>query len=157
MTAAVALSTVVIPSVAAPAAPVREASTEAAASTAARKQNQPVTVSGRTTETSLVVANPDGSFTHTEHVKPVRAKRDDAWVSIDLTLRRRADGLVEPAASPVDLRLSGGGGQALARLGRDGREVGLGWDGALPAPVLEGPTATYPEVLPGWTLSCGPR
>ncbi|MGO1052196.1 LamG-like jellyroll fold domain-containing protein [Crossiella sp. CA198] len=142
----------VIPAVAAPAAPVRDAATETAASNAARVQNQPVKVTAKTTETTEVMANPNGSFTLTEHIKPVRAKRGDTWVPIDLTLRTRADGLVEPAASPVDLRLSGGGTQALATLGRDGREVGLGWEGVLPAPVLDGRTATYREVLPGADL-----
>ncbi|MBP2478602.1 hypothetical protein JOF53_007474 [Crossiella equi] len=152
-TAALALSTVVIPGTAAQAAPAREAATEAAASTAARQQNKPVQVTSRTTESSDVVANPDGTFTRTEHVSPVRAKRGDTWVPIDLTLRTRPDGLVEPAASPVELRLSGGGtGQPLAVLGRDGREVGLGWDAPLPTPVLSTDTATYREVYPGADL-----
>ncbi|MCK2241356.1 MULTISPECIES: LamG domain-containing protein [unclassified Crossiella] len=150
--AAIALSTVVIPAAAAPAAPVREATAELAASRAAKAQNKPVTVAVRTTESTEVVANPDGSFTHVEHLQPVRAKRGDNWVPIDLNLRKRADGLIEPAASAVDVRLSGGGSQALAVLGRDSREVGLGWEGALPAPVLAGTTATYREVLPGVDL-----
>lgn len=151
--AAIALSTVTIPAQAAPAAPARPATAEATASAAAKAQNKPVAVAGRTTETIEVLANPDGSFTHVEHIQPVRAKRGDNWVPIDLNLRKRADGLIEPAAAPGDVRFSGGGnGQALAILGRDGREVGLGWEGALPAPVLSGNTATYPEVLPGADL-----
>ncbi|GAA2790574.1 LamG domain-containing protein [Crossiella cryophila] len=142
----------VIPAVAAPAAPARETGSESAARAAAKQQNKPVPVASKTTETGQVVANPDGSFTLTEHVQPVRVRRGDQWAPIDLTLRKRADGLVEPAASPVDLRLSGGGAQKLAVLGRDGREVGLGWEGALPTPVLTGATATYAEVYPGADL-----
>ncbi|MBP2478605.1 hypothetical protein JOF53_007477 [Crossiella equi] len=130
-----------------------EAATEVAASAAARQQNKPVQVAAKTTESSEVVANPDGTFTRTEHVSPVRAKRGESWVPIDLSLRTRPDGLVEPAASPVELRLSGGGTtQPLAVLGRDGREVGLGWDGPLPTPVLSADTATYREVYPGADL-----
>jgi hypothetical protein len=40
----------------------------------------------------------------------------------------------------------------LASLSQDGVTVSLGWSGALPAPGLDGPTATYRGVLPGVDL-----
>src|SRR5688572_12145574 len=43
---------------------------------------------------------------------------------------------------------SGGGTGPLARITSGGREVAMGWPAALPAPVLSGDTATYPNVLP---------
>lgn len=122
---------------------------EAAASAAAREYNTPVRVSDLTTETEDVLANPDGTFTWTQSVRPVRVRRGDTWRPLDLTLVRRADGVIGPEAASVDLRLSGGGRQSpLVVVGKDGYEVGLGWDGELPAPELDGPTATYREVLP---------
>jgi hypothetical protein len=64
------------------------------------------------------------------------------------------DGTIGPRVAAVDLRLSGGGAQSpLVVVADSGLEVGLGWQGSLPAPVLEGPTATYPEVLPGVDLT----
>jgi hypothetical protein len=71
---------------------------------------------------------------------------------VDLTLHRQADGSVAPAASPVPARLSGGGTGAFASVTTHGSTVGWAWPGPLPAPVLSGDTATYPEVLPGVDL-----
>ncbi|RZS36373.1 concanavalin A-like lectin/glucanase superfamily protein [Herbihabitans rhizosphaerae] len=96
-----------------------------------------------------MLAHPDGSLSWSQSLRPVRVRQGDSWRGVDLTLARRADGVVAPVAAPVDLRLSGGGTSSpLVVLGRDGREIGLGWAGALPEPVLSGPTATYPNVLP---------
>jgi len=127
---------------------------EAAASSAAVRFGKPVVVADKTSETEQVVANPDGSFTSTSSLRPVRVREGGEWVPVDLTLERRADGTVGPRVAAVDLRLSGGGAQSpLVVVADGGREVGLGWQGSLPAPVLEGPTATYPEVLPGVDLT----
>ncbi|WP_436775185.1 FG-GAP-like repeat-containing protein [Yinghuangia sp. YIM S09857] len=63
------------------------------------------------------------------------------------------DGSVRPKATRANLRLSGGGdSMPLATLSKDGREIALTWSGGLPQPVLQGDTATYPEVLPGVDL-----
>ncbi|MCP3805476.1 DNRLRE domain-containing protein [Allokutzneria sp. A3M-2-11 16] len=112
-------------------------------------------VGSMTTETTEVVANPDGSHTWTEHLQPVRVRRGTGWVPVDLKLVKRSDGSIAPAAAPVDLRFSGGGkgnSSPLVVLGRDAREVGLRWRNELPVPVLDGPQATYREVLPGVDL-----
>ncbi|MFD0396167.1 hypothetical protein ACFQ3Z_44675 [Streptomyces nogalater] len=40
----------------------------------------------------------------------------------------------------------------MIRLGKGGRSVTLDWAGVLPQPVLDGPTATYPDVFDGVDL-----
>lgn len=127
---------------------------EAAASAAAVEYGESVRVADKTSETEEVLANPDGTFTLNQNLRPVRVQQDGEWTPVDLTLERRADGSIGPVAAAVHLRLSGGGEQGpLVVLGEDGHEVGLGWTGALPTPMLDGPTATYAEVLPGVDLT----
>ncbi|WP_018350856.1 LamG-like jellyroll fold domain-containing protein [Longispora albida] len=106
------------------------------------------------TETGQTFVNPDGTNTWETAPLPRRVKRaDGSWADIDLTLRRNADGSVSPAAAPVALTISGGGNAPLVSANTEGKELALTWqDGALPAPVLDGTTATYPEVLPGVDL-----
>lgn len=134
------------------------------ASVTARSSGQRVEVlsersaSGR----SWVLAS---GLVESEFTGPVRfadpaAIRTGGWRDIDTTLRVGADGSVSPVAVPGLLRLSGGGdGERLVSFAdRDGRSVSLGsgLPGAvLPEPVLDGSTATYPDVLPGWM--CGWR
>ncbi|MCC5575897.1 laminin G domain-containing protein [Microtetraspora sp. AC03309] len=110
-----------------------------------------VEVTGARTEFTTTYANPDGeSFRLEQTTVPVRVKGpDDAWVSPDATLERRADGSVGPVAAAVGISFSGGGdGARLLTMTRDGRTLELGWPGTLPAPVLDGPNATYTDVLP---------
>lgn len=156
----VVLSTVVVPSVAV-AAPVPVvpdgAATEAAAMSAARAGGKSVRVLDKTDEVTEVRANPDGTFTWTQHVRPVRVKQSGKWTPVDTTLIRRSDGSVGPRATVVELTLSGGGKGSKARgplvkMAANGTEAGLDWQTDLPEPVLDGPTATYPEVLPGVDL-----
>lgn len=104
------------------------------------------------TETGEVFANPDGSKTLVQHAVPVRVRRGAGWVAPDPTLRRGADGTVRPVATVSPMVLSGGGDAALLTIGSAGAQVRIGWPGGLPAPRLDGPTATYPEVLPGVDL-----
>jgi hypothetical protein len=59
---------------------------------------------------------------------------------------------VAPVASVLPMTFSGGGSAPLARLADGGRELAVSWPAALPAPVLSGDTAVYPEVLPGVDL-----
>ncbi|WP_203862917.1 RICIN domain-containing protein [Plantactinospora mayteni] len=127
--------------------------TEAArAANTARLTGVPVEIVGERTETSRVFANPSGTRSLEQYVLPVRARRDGQWVAIDTQLVRDADGRVAPAATPIGLRLSGGGSGPLVTAERDGAELALFWPEALPAPVLAGDVATYPEVLPGVDL-----
>jgi hypothetical protein len=141
------------PSVSPPAVPW-EVVGEAAAVAAAVRSGQPVVVADKTSETEEVVANPDGTLTSTRSLRPVRVRQDGEWAPVDLTMVHREDGSIGPRAAAVDLRVSGGGVQVpLVVVGENGHEVGLGWSGVLPAPTLDGPTATYPEVVAGVDLT----
>ncbi|MFD1044704.1 hypothetical protein ACFQ1S_03400 [Kibdelosporangium lantanae] len=76
-------------------------------------------------ETSDTVANPDGTFTMTRALRPVRVKQGQGWSPPDSTLQAKGDALA-PKAVTADVSLS--------------------------APVVTGSLATYPEVLPGVDL-----
>ncbi|MEU4445720.1 LamG-like jellyroll fold domain-containing protein [Actinosynnema sp. NPDC050801] len=125
---------------------------ESTALTEAQRTGQPVAVVDEYTETSEVLANPDGTFTMRTHVQPVRVKRDGAWRDVDSTLTRTSDGGLAPVASPVGVTFSGGGTAPLVTM-RDGdKQFALNWPSPLPAPVVDGSTATYPGVFPGVDL-----
>ncbi|OIJ94903.1 hypothetical protein BIV25_21170 [Streptomyces sp. MUSC 14] len=123
----------------------------------------------RRTETSTTWANPEGTLTTTVSGGPVRKLEEGQWVDLNATLRRQADGGIEAEAHPGDLRLAGPGGDrarsvkeaadapaAAARdlitLGAGARKIGVQWKGGLPAPVLDGARATYPDAVPGADL-----
>ncbi|WP_436495333.1 hypothetical protein [Actinokineospora sp. HUAS TT18] len=152
LVAATVLSPLAPGSVAFAAPAADEAQTEAAASAAAKAGGKSVRVLEKTTETTEVRANPDGTFSWTQHLRPVRVKQSGKWVPADPTLVRREDGSVGPRATVVDLSLSGGGRGSLVKVAADGVEAAVDWETDLPTPVLDGASATYPEVLPGVDL-----
>ncbi|MET9878620.1 LamG domain-containing protein [Actinacidiphila glaucinigra] len=122
--------------------------TEDEALAQAAASGKSVEVTSRRGEANEVFAEPDGSFTAVEHVKPVRTLRGGKWVPIDTTLSK-TDGMVAPAATALDVAFSGGGSdQPLIRVRQSGRELRLSWPKPLPEPVLDGDTATYKSVLP---------
>ncbi|MER6703791.1 LamG-like jellyroll fold domain-containing protein [Streptomyces fumanus] len=104
------------------------------------------------TERSTTVANPDGTFTQTESVQPVRVRKDGSWRDVDTTLERRPDGTWAPKAAVTAMSFSGGGGRTFGRMEKDGRALSLDWSADLPEPQVEGSTATYADVLPGVDL-----
>ncbi|MFE0461670.1 ricin-type beta-trefoil lectin domain protein [Kitasatospora sp. NPDC058965] len=119
----------------------------------AKKTGKPVTVDALTTETSLTVANPDGSFTTTTNVQAARVKKGGAWVATDATLAKNADGTFSPAATPSGVTLSGGGTAPLAAFkDKAGHQFAMTLPFALPKPTVNGDTATYADVLPGVDL-----
>lgn len=125
---------------------------EDAAVAEAKRTGKPVPVPLATTETDTVVANPDGTLGLTRSVAPLRTKRDGKWTELDATLVKAADGTLSPKASVSGLTLSGGGTAPLATLDQDGKQLVLSWPEPLPAPVLQGASAVYREVLPGTDL-----
>ena len=131
-----------------PDAAVTEQPSEAAALAAARASGQRVEVSSLRSATERVFANPSGTFAAEINTLPVRVRQGTGWVPVDTTLRARPDGTVRPAATTVPMALSGGGSAPLARVWWQGRDFALGWPGPLPAPVLDGASATYRDVLP---------
>ncbi|MGW8604485.1 LamG domain-containing protein [Streptomyces sp. NPDC055893] len=130
------------------------ATPESAASEAAAETGQRAEVLARTTETSQVFANPDGTFTKEMSAAPVRAQKGDgSWAAIDTALVRTGDGRVETKATVNRVEFSGGGSdQPMATVSKTGKELSLAWPGALPEPDLDGSTATYREVFPGVDL-----
>lgn len=161
--AAIVLSTVVMalppsgppPAVAVPRTEVKcaaERPDRTSAALTAQLCGGQVEVADLRSETTQVHANPDGSFTARVHRAPVRTRQGDAWVPVDLTLRRGADGTVTPVAHPNELRLSGAaeaGSHDVASMTVGADRVAMSWSGTLPAPVLKGDTATYRDVRPG--------
>lgn len=123
---------------------------QASASAAAARFDRRVEVTGLTSETSQVFANPGGTFTAVLNARPVRARQaGGAWAPVDPTLRRAAGGRVTATTSPLRATLSGGGTGPLFVSG----DRTLTWPRALPVPALDGDTAVYREALPGVDLT----
>ncbi|MEU4505314.1 MULTISPECIES: LamG-like jellyroll fold domain-containing protein [unclassified Streptomyces] len=99
-------------------------------------------------ESRDVFATPDGNLEAREYLRPVRARVGGEWKPIDTALTRSGDGDVAPKVSTIGLAFSGGGRAPLVRMKKAGRELALSWPGDLPAPELDGATATYGDVLP---------
>ncbi|GKQ37237.1 hypothetical protein ALMP_37750 [Streptomyces sp. A012304] len=118
----------------------------------AAESGKPVEVVSARTETSETHALPNGNLRHTQHTLPVRVKREGAWTPVDTTLTEVA-GRVSPKATPGRVTFSAGGDTRLVTLADQGGELALTWPKALPEPVLDGATATYPEVFPGVDLA----
>ncbi|MFF8270538.1 ricin-type beta-trefoil lectin domain protein [Streptomyces sp. NPDC016562] len=115
----------------------------------AKSTGKPVVVDAMTTETSLTVINPDGTASTTDNTHAVRTKRGKAWAQLDATLRKNSDGTLSPAVGAVGLTISGGGSGPMATITTaDGKKLAVSAPFALPAPVLDGASATYPNVLP---------
>ncbi|NJC86760.1 LamG-like jellyroll fold domain-containing protein [Planosporangium mesophilum] len=130
--------------------PVRD--TEAEALAAAKADGVRVEILALRGERREVYANPDGTLTAQEHAQAVWTVRSGRWVPVDATLVKQADGSVAPKAAVIGLKLSGGGDGPLLEADRAGRRMSLRWPARLPTPTLDGPRATYGEVLPGVDL-----
>jgi hypothetical protein len=126
---------------------------EAAALATAKTLGKPVLITSKTTATTEYRALPSGQLEATVASAPVRMRdANGGWIAVDVSLVRQADGSVAPKAHPYGLKLSGPVGQGDHDLvALDGRST-LGWSGPLPAPQLDGTTATYREVKPGVDL-----
>lgn len=127
--------------------------TAAGASQRAKASKKPVVVDSMTTATTQVTANPDGSFTRTQSLRPTRMQRNGTWVNLDPTLHPNTNGTVSPNATSGDVALSGGGTGPFATLIGAGHEVSFTLPMTLPAPTISGATATYANVLPNVDLA----
>jgi hypothetical protein len=135
-----------------PACPLTSAD-QATALAAARTCGGRVEVMAARTEKVQIFAEPTGLLTLEATAVPVRVRKPDrGWVPIDTTLSTRSDGSVVPAATVADVRFSGGGSQPLVRLDRNGQTWTMSWPSTLPAPSIDGSSATYAEVFPGVDL-----
>lgn len=121
----------------------------------AKRSGHLVEITSLRSESGEVFAGPDGKLESREHLRPVRVRVDGVWKAIDTDLARTGDGMVAPKATTIGLEFSGGGDAPMVRMTKAGRALAMSWPGRLPAPQLEGDTATYPEVLPGVDLRLG--
>lgn len=125
---------------------------EAAAADLARRTGESVEMADRRTETEQLFAEPDGSRRLVVTALPTRVRQAKGWVDVNPVLTRRPDGTVAPVAAAADVTFSGGGDAPLVRVAKNGAALAYTWPAPLPAPVLDGRTATYPEVFPGVDL-----
>ncbi|MFD0686737.1 FG-GAP-like repeat-containing protein [Actinomadura fibrosa] len=123
------------------------AAQEGAALAEAARTGRRVEVKGLRTETSQVFANPGGTFTRDAYALPQWVRQGGTLVRIDTTLRRNGDGTLSPKAAEVGVRFSGGGTGPLVTIVRDGRSMAWSWPRPLPAPVVDGDTVTYRDIL----------
>ncbi|MFE9094687.1 DNRLRE domain-containing protein [Streptomyces sp. NPDC007264] len=154
---------------------------ETAAMAEARRTGKPVLVDTATTATTLTWALPGGRLKTRITATPTRAKNAEGeWAPIDNTLKRTATAPKDLGVTPVNpavaVRFASGdagkdragarkdradrsftrakapGETVLAEVDLGGHTVAYTWPGTLPEPVLDGPRALYPEVLPGVDL-----
>lgn len=156
---AVFAGSLVLGSEAATASPVASSSEpltapdEPSAASLAEAQGQSVAVESETTETSQVLAQPDGTMTMTSESVPVRVRQGDVWVPTNLDLEDQ-QGWIQPEVAASQVRFADGGSDVLAQIQTpSGEWMSEIWPkGPLPAPQLEGSSATYAAVLPGVDL-----
>ncbi|WP_150209397.1 FG-GAP-like repeat-containing protein [Streptomyces venezuelae] len=129
-----------------------EAKASAKASTDAKRTGKRVEVPSLRSETDEVWANPDGSFTSEQSLVPTRVRRGGAYVPVDTGLAKQKDGRIAPKATVAGLSFSGGGNAPLVTMRKDGRDITLSWPKPLPAPTVQGNSATYAEVMKGVDL-----
>ncbi|WP_190194404.1 LamG-like jellyroll fold domain-containing protein [Streptomyces minutiscleroticus] len=122
--------------------------TESAALAEARRTGDAVEVTSLRSETTEVFATADGHLEAREHLRPVRARVKGEWKATDTSLIKSDDGMVAPKVATIGLEFSGGGDTPLVRMTKAGRTLALSWPDQLPAPALDGDTATYRDVLP---------
>src|SRR5262245_32786090 len=121
---------------------------EVSALAMARACGARVEIESARTEFSQVFADPGGTQTVETSVVPQRARRSDgSWTAIDTSLRRVGEALV-PVGIAADVRFSAGGDGPFATLVHEGHTFSLSWPHRLPAAVVTGDSATYPEVFP---------
>jgi hypothetical protein len=147
-----AVTTIALVSGAVSVVPAAQAGPPKSPEVQARETGKKVEIPDEGSERTKIFVNPDGTRTLESRAEPVRVRRDNGWVPIDTSLRKRADGAVEPSATTTGLVFSGGGDDRLVKLSKDGKDLALTWPGTLPEPRLEGDSATYPEVYPGVDL-----
>ncbi|GLY86075.1 ricin-type beta-trefoil lectin domain protein [Actinoallomurus iriomotensis] len=118
----------------------------------AKASGKKVLVPSLTTATSTTAADPQGTFTLSQSLEPVRVWRGGRWAALDARLHANPDRTLSPNATTTDVSLSGGGTGPLATMTATGHKLSVSWPTPLPAPRISGATATYPSVLDGVDL-----
>lgn len=125
-----------------PAPPVGSMPDVVSARLAAAAQGSRVEVTSLQDEYSDTYVNPDGTFTTETSQSPLRLLRDGQWTDVDYDLQH-VDGGWSPKVSPTPVVFSDGADKDAVALGSGGKEVDLSWDVTLPAPTIDGASATY--------------
>ncbi len=113
----------------------------------AKACGQPVEDMSSRRPDAQVYAHPGGTTELREFWRPRWAKRGDgSWAAVDTALRFEG-GRVTPGNTVLPMWFSNGGDAPFATLADGDRQLALSWPGTLPAPVLDGNSATYPNVL----------
>lgn len=105
-----------------------------------------------TTPTRLVTAKPDGTLTQELSLVPERVKRSGTWTKVDTRLVPNGKGRLTAASTTSDTSVSDGGYDPLVRVEDGAHFFELRWNGALPAPIVDGNKAVYPGVANGVDL-----
>ncbi|MFM9449922.1 DNRLRE domain-containing protein [Streptomyces europaeiscabiei] len=156
--------------------------TDATALARAAKTGKPVEVTALRTARSTTWARPDGRMAKKLYSSPVRAKVGGEWKDIDYDLRRTGNGWEpkatntrmvfsagseatrdgeERASRSTAHRVSllkglttatAADASTLVTLTVDGHDIHLTWPGPVPAPIVDGSRALYPEIFPGADL-----
>ena len=114
----------------------------------ARVQDGRVQVTGETSATEEVFANPDGTWTVESYADPVRVQQDSGvWQQIDTTLVEAGDGWVPRVAAAGMVFSAGGGGPFVTMRDLRGKDLSWGWPTDLPEPVVGGNRLTYVDVV----------
>jgi hypothetical protein len=127
---------------------------EAGALALASESGREVVVSALTDGRTLVVAEPGSGLLRAELSVDVERVPDGegGWRAPSARLVEGSDGLLRPEAAAVDYAVSGGGDGAFVEVSTAGGGVSWGFPGVLPAPAVDGDTATFGEVFPGVDL-----
>ncbi|MGW1557568.1 DNRLRE domain-containing protein [Streptomyces sp. NPDC002144] len=151
---------------------------EAGAMARAVKTGKHVEATALRTAYTTTWATPDGKLHERIHSSPIRAKAGGTWRDIDTTLARVKGGwapkatnarVVFSAGSPGDsqgrasrsrvqrpmlsaTQVDEVSGNPLVTLTTGGHDVVLTWPGDVPEPIIDGPRALYPEIIPGVDL-----
>lgn len=130
------------------------ATDEAAALALAAECNAAVEIESARGFAQRQLAKPDGTVTLESYLRPKWAyDRVGRWVEVDPTLVADPVHGISTVATVVDVEVSpGGSGPLVTTAAPAGESLRLTWPAELPAPVLEGATATYPEVFDGVDL-----
>ncbi len=126
-----------------------------AASQRARVTNERVEVVDARSNFGRTWALPQGGFESETTGSPARFEDESApggWRDVDTTLVTNSDGTISPKAVPEPIVLAGFGEDAenlvTTATGSKTLVFGTGVGDTLPAPRLDGSTATYPDVIP---------
>ena len=125
---------------------------ESSAKAMAEREREAVEVTDLRTETTSVLAQPDGTMTLQSYAAPVRLRDGNGWRDVDTSLMFDGD-VVRPRGAKANVRFSAGGPGEAASLGTAQHRFAVDWPTPLPVPTLDGDTATYRNVMPGTDLT----